>query len=81
MSGHSVRALPVSDPRVRDLVAAAVAAANAKLASYETIKNFALLPADFSIAAGELTPSMKVRRAVCDRRYAALIDRLYAVRG
>jgi long-chain acyl-CoA synthetase len=47
------------------------------LAQFEKIKKIALLPAEFSIAAGELTPTMKVKRKVVEERYRDVIDRLY----
>ncbi|HVR63440.1 MAG TPA: long-chain fatty acid--CoA ligase [Polyangia bacterium] len=53
-------------------------ALNATLASYETIKRFTILPHDFSEAAGELTPSLKVKRKVVLERYKPAIDALYA---
>jgi len=58
-----------------------VAAINRTLASYETIKNFAILPADFSEAAGELTPSLKVKREVVRSRYGHIVDALYEKTG
>jgi len=48
------------------------------LAHYETPRKVLLLPADFSVDTGELTPTLKVKRRVVDRRYATLIDALYA---
>jgi long-chain acyl-CoA synthetase len=51
---------------------------NRTVASYETVKTFALLPADFSEAAGELTPSLKVKREVVAAKYEAVIAGLYA---
>lgn len=62
---------------IREEVRKCVAHVNSELASYETIKNFAILPEDFSIDSGELTPSLKVKRKVCDERYAARIAELY----
>ena len=47
------------------------------LAKYETPKKIQLLPTDFSIEGGELTPTLKVKRRVIDRNYKALIDKLY----
>jgi len=64
-------------PEVQELVRKSVAKVNTHLASYETIKNFAILPEDFTIERGELTPSLKVKRKVCDDRYRATIDQLY----
>ncbi len=51
---------------------------NNDLAQYEQIKRFALLPAEFSIAGGELTPTLKVRRRVIEDRWRAAIEQLYA---
>ncbi|MGE0528549.1 MAG: long-chain fatty acid--CoA ligase [Bdellovibrionales bacterium] len=62
---------------VRTLVHTAVAEANAHLASFETVKNFAILPEDFSVESGELTPSLKIKRRVCDEKYKTVIDELY----
>ncbi|MBS1983658.1 MAG: long-chain fatty acid--CoA ligase [Bdellovibrionales bacterium] len=50
---------------------------NEKLPAYEQIKRFRLLTRDFSIEAGELTPSLKVKRSFCTRKYAALIEEMY----
>lgn len=50
---------------------------NTQLASYETIKNFAILPQDFSIESGELTPSLKVKRKFCDEKFRDVINSLY----
>jgi long-chain acyl-CoA synthetase len=51
---------------------------NAKLASWETIKKFAVLPNDFTEASGELTPSLKVKRKLVIEKYQSVIDGLYA---
>ena len=49
----------------------------AGLARFETPKKIALLSHEFSIEAGELTPSLKVKRRVVEERYRAIIDSLY----
>jgi long-chain acyl-CoA synthetase len=54
-----------------------VAAVNAGLAPYETIKAFAVLPEDFTEAAGEMTPSMKVKRKAVAEKYRDAIEGLY----
>ena len=54
-----------------------VQSVNAALPRYEQIKRFALLPAEFSVATGELTPTLKVRRRVVTERWAGVIDQLY----
>ena len=42
---------------------------------YETIKKFAILPADLSIETGELTPSQKMKRKVVEAKYADILDK------
>lgn len=64
-------------PELRENVKKAVAEVNAQLASFETIKNFAILPDDFTLERGELTPSLKVKRRICDEKYRDYIDDLY----
>jgi long-chain acyl-CoA synthetase len=66
-----------ASPELRAAVEQAVLAVNATLASYETIKSFAILPADFSEASGELTPSLKVKREVVAGKFASTIAGLY----
>jgi long-chain acyl-CoA synthetase len=51
---------------------------NAKVARFETIKRFVVLPTDFSIEGGELTSTLKVRRAFCEAKYGSAIEALYA---
>ena len=51
---------------------------NGRLASYETIKKLALLPYDFSIESGELTPTLKIRRKVIYEKYKQKIEDMYA---
>ncbi len=70
--------LRLEDPQVRTLFQQAVDAVNADLAQYERVKKFALLATEFTVAAGELTPTMKVKRRIVEERYRDLIDRLYA---
>jgi long-subunit acyl-CoA synthetase (AMP-forming) len=54
---------------------------NAQLAQYETIKKFKVLPAQFSIESGELTPTLKLKRKVVAQKYAKEIDDLFAERN
>jgi long-chain acyl-CoA synthetase len=66
------------DERVRARVQQAVDAANERLARYEQIRRFEILPAEFSIDGGELTPTLKVKRREVDRKYADVIEAMYA---
>ncbi len=65
-------------PEIQSLIRDVVANVNSQLASYETIKTFEILPNDFTIESGELTPSLKVKRKFCDKKYKEIIDSLYA---
>jgi len=67
----------LENAKVKELVRQAVADANSHLSSFESIKNFAILPHDFTIESGELTPSLKVKRKVVENKYQALLNKLY----
>ena len=47
------------------------------LASYEKIKRFTLLPHHFTMEAGELTNTLKIKRAVLNKNYAKEIEEMY----
>ncbi len=64
-------------PTVRRHIRDLIARVNNELAHHETIKNFQILDHDFSIESGELTPSLKVKRQVLDRKYASVLEDLY----
>jgi len=66
------------DPRVGDLVQGVVDRVNADRSRYEQIKRFAVLPRDFTMDAGEVTPTLKLRRRACAEHFQAEIDELYA---
>jgi long-subunit acyl-CoA synthetase (AMP-forming) len=51
---------------------------NTKVARYQTIKKFKVLPHMLSVEGGELTPTMKVKRNVINDKYKAIIDGMYA---
>jgi long-chain acyl-CoA synthetase len=68
-----LREHPVLVARVQE----AVDAANGRLARYEQIRRFAILPAELSVEGGELTPTLKVKRREVDRKYAGLIEAMY----
>lgn len=68
----------VSSPQVEALVAGYVEQLNERLNKWETIKRWTILDADLSIESGELTPSMKVKRALVEREQAERIEAMYA---
>jgi long-chain acyl-CoA synthetase len=55
-----------------------IANLTASLVDYERIRRVALLPQEFSIDGGELTPTLKVKRKVIDERFDELIEELYS---
>lgn len=61
-----------------DYLQTAVDKLNAGLPSYSTIKKFAVLPADFSVESGELTPSLKVKRKLVEEKYMDILDGFYS---
>jgi long-chain acyl-CoA synthetase len=74
-----VRGVGGAEP-ARATVAEAVEDVNRGLARHEQIKRFAILPRAFSTEHGELTPTLKLRRRVVERNFAAEIERLYEPR-
>ncbi|MGO9640436.1 MAG: AMP-dependent synthetase/ligase, partial [Candidatus Acidiferrales bacterium] len=78
--GHAVGSHDdlVSASWVRDCIEKEVEGLCERLAQYETIKRFALLPEDFSFDGGELTYTMKLKRRIIEQKYQDVIDRLYA---
>ncbi len=54
---------------------------NETLAQYERIKRFFLLPTEFTMERGELTPTMKVRRKVVETTWKEAIEQMYAATG
>jgi len=65
------------DDALRAALQEAVDDANRSVSRAESIRSFAVLPDGLSVEGGELTPTLKVRRAVVEARYADLIDELY----
>ena len=63
---------------VRALFQPIVDRANGGLASFERVKSFAILPAEFTVESGELTPTLKVKRRVVQERWSAVIDAIYS---
>ncbi len=67
----------VMTPEAKKLLDPYFAEVNRTLAKYETVKKFEILPKDLSIDDGELTPSLKVKRKVVEKKYATLLDKMY----
>jgi len=67
-----------SDERVRALMIREVMAQTADLAKYEQVMRVAVLPRDWTVEDGELSPTLKVKRRVVEQRYAEFIAAAYA---
>jgi long-chain acyl-CoA synthetase len=48
-----------------------------QLANYEKVKKFVLLPKPFTMESGELTNTLKIKRRVLNKNYAAEIESMY----
>jgi long-chain acyl-CoA synthetase len=66
------------DERVRELLQGVVDDVNRERSRFEQVKRFAILPRDFTMEAGEITPTLKVRRRAVQEHFATNIDALYA---
>jgi long-chain acyl-CoA synthetase len=66
-------------PKLRDALQAAIdAQVNPQFARVEHVRKFRILPRDFSVDDGELTPSLKIKRRVVSQNFAGDIEALYA---
>lgn len=74
---HSVEEL-VNNGEIHKMIEDRINDYQKGLASYEQIKRFVLLPKAFTMESGELTNTLKIRRAVINKRYRPLIDAMYA---
>src|SRR5438477_6412231 len=71
----------VEHPKVKELFQAELDRFNQNLDRQEKIRRFALLANDFTIDNDEITPSLKVKRKVIDKKYKDIIDQLYVEDG
>ena len=68
----------VNDPDIHKMIEARINDYQKDLASYEQVKRFVILPKAFTMESGELTNTLKIKRAVINKRYRPLIDAMYA---
>lgn len=67
----------VKNPQIEALVKDAIDKLNSGLAKYETVKKYHVLPKEFTVEDGDLTPSLKVKRKLVCKKYADLLEGLY----
>ena len=75
-TGTSISEL-IEDAELRTEIQQVVEAANASVSRAESIREFAVLPSDFTIESDELTPTLKVRRSIVEKSRAHVIDAIY----
>ncbi|MCL1666476.1 long-chain fatty acid--CoA ligase [Elizabethkingia ursingii] len=68
----------VKNEEINKLYKAKIDEFQASLASFEKVKKFTLMPAEFEIGSGEITPTLKIKRKVVSEKYKDLIERMYS---
>jgi long-chain acyl-CoA synthetase len=68
----------VTSRQVRAMVGEYVDELNSRLNRWETVKRFEILPTELTVEDGALTPSLKLKRRVVEKRYADVLDGMYA---
>ena len=74
---HTTRVAWSQSAEAVKLIQRDVSELTSTLADYERVRRVRLLPDEFSIDGGELTPTLKVKRRVIDEKYGGLIDEIY----
>lgn len=69
----------VLNQKIRQHIANEIDRLSRDLARFEQIKAFKLMPAPFTIEAGELTPTLKIKRKIVEEKYEDLIDSMYQI--
>ena len=77
LAGRSYSEIVASD-LANETITAYIKQLNERLNRWETVKQFRILPRDFAVETGELTPSMKIKRKVVETTYAPQIESMYA---
>lgn len=75
--GVSAASKTIRSPEAVGEVKKVVDALNAKRANFEQVKKFAILSKEFSIVDGEMTPTLKMKRSVIEKRYEDVINQFY----
>jgi long-chain acyl-CoA synthetase len=77
MAGKSYAEIAASE-QMRKTIEADISELNGRLNKWEQIKQFAILDHDLTVEAGEITPSMKMKRKVIEEKNAAVLEGFYA---
>ena len=68
----------VNSDKIKELYREKLEEIQKSLSGFEKVKKFILMPAEFEISSGEITPTLKVKRNVILKKYEVLIDKMYA---
>ena len=80
MDGEELQKAGTDDDQVEEVVGELVERVNRQLGDFERVRRHAILPREFSAERGEITPTLKLRRRVCEEHFADEIERLYGGR-
>ena len=76
LGGKSIAELR-EEPLVKAAIQEAIDVANKAVSKAESVRTFRILDEDFTIEGGELTPTLKVKRAIIGKKYGHVIDEIY----
>ena len=65
------------NPKVRELIQKEIDEVNKNLSKWEQVKKFSILDEPLSVEAGELTPTLKLKRPTINKRFSGVIDDIY----
>jgi long-chain acyl-CoA synthetase len=68
----------INHNKIKDLFEKRFEELQKEFSMYEKVKKFTLLPKEFSIEAGEITATLKLKRKVIQKKYKGLIDKMYS---
>lgn len=83
IKGHTYTtdALMVTNPVIRQRFARVIDESNTHFGNAEQIKKFELIPEEWGVPSGELTPTLKLKRKFISEKYAAIIQKMFAANG
>jgi long-chain acyl-CoA synthetase len=64
--------------QIKDLYKSKIDEVQQSISGVEKVKKFVLMPSEFEISSGEITPTLKIKRNIVLQKYHALIDAMYA---
>jgi long-chain acyl-CoA synthetase len=67
----------VNEPKIQELIQKEIDGKNKELPSFSTIKKFKVLPRQFTLEDGEVTPTLKLKRRVIAQKFKDMIDAMY----